>query len=614
MKKIIYKILVAILCLNMFWGCNDWFDREPKNMITDDNVWNDPKLVLSLLANYYDRMPSLMGNFATGINTEFDDAMWSGHYDNNWHNNISSYANDYGRLWEYGLIRDINLALDNIKEYSVELSEAEKNQFTNELRFIRAYVYFDMVRRMGGVPLVTTQLVYNFDGDPTPLQVPRAKEHEIYDFIASEMDAIKDGLGNAGSQTRANKYTALALKSRAMLYAASLAKYNNLMATPSTLPGGEVGIPASMATGYYQQSLAASVEIITSGGYALYEKNPNKGANFYELFMDKSDNPEVIFAKDYLVSKDKRHYFAYDNIILSAREDNLSSSNIVPSLNLVESYDYLDGSPGTLKNKDNDGTYIAYAQPQDIFANKDARLYGTVVYPGTTFRGIDAQIQAGVAVWNGTSYTFDETGTLASVYTDGKVWVGSAGPKRDISEVGCTGFYLRKFVSDAAAASTRGTRADNWWPWFRLGEIYLNAAEAAFELGQADAKNYINTVREKHGGFAPNSIGTLTMDIIRNERRVELAFEDHRFYDLRRWRIAHELWNGDNTNPVCSLGALYPFRVIGGPDDGKYIFEKVNTIGMKGLLPRYFQLKNYYASIATAVRTNNPKIIQNPYF
>ena len=81
---------------------------------------------------------------------------------------------------------------------------------------------------MGGVPLITTTLEYDFSGDPSYLRNPRAKEHEIYDFVYSECEAIKSQLGNKGSQTRANYYTALALESRAMLYAGSIAKYNAL--------------------------------------------------------------------------------------------------------------------------------------------------------------------------------------------------------------------------------------------------------------------------------------------------------------------------------------------------------------------------------------------------
>ena len=155
----------------------------------------------------------------------------------------------------------------------VNLNANVKKAFLAELRFLSAWVYFELVRRMGGVPLVTTQLIYDYSGDASSLRKPRAKESEVYDFIASELDAVKEDLTNgitvgAGgvitqvSVTRANKYIAMALKSRAMLYAGSLAKYNSLRAVPIATGGGEVGIPASMAPGYYQKALDAAKEVI----------------------------------------------------------------------------------------------------------------------------------------------------------------------------------------------------------------------------------------------------------------------------------------------------------------------------------------------------------------
>lgn len=608
--KRIYISIALLVCFCMY-SCNhdEWFDRDPKQMITDDQLWNNPKLITSLLANYYNRLPTLHGVFNTGGMTEIDDAMWSGHRDQNWRNDFQ-FGDDYGRYWDYGLIRDLNLSLENIGKLSTELSDEQKRQFIAELRFMRAFVYFEMVKRMGGVPIVTTQLIYDFSGDPTPLQVPRAKEHEVYDFIFTELEAIKEDLaGNIKSKTRANRYAVLALESRAMLYAASIAKYNNLMGSPVTAPGGEVGIPASMANDYYTKSLTASKEII-SGPYKLFNENPDKGANFYDM-LNKKTGSEVIFAKDYVTGL-KVHRFAYDNIVKSLTEDNESSSTISPSLSFVESFDYLDGSKGVLHDKDAAGNYIAYSRISDIFANKDARLYGTVVYPGTTFKNLPVSIQAGVAVWDDGTYQLTTAAELGKNYTDGQLWTGFDGPKDDAMDVSNTGFYIRKFVSDAPAASTRGTSAANWWPWFRLGEIYLNAAEAAFELGQADARDYINTLRER-AGFPANSIQTLTTDIIRNERRVELAFEDHRYFDLKRWRIAHLVWDGSENDPNAVVRGLFAYRVIrpGHPDNGKFIFERVRPSRFRRA--RFFRLANYYSSIAQDVLNKNPKLVRNPF-
>jgi starch-binding outer membrane protein, SusD/RagB family len=631
MKKYSFLLITTVVLLS---GCKkDWLDRQSKTLIVDNQVWNDPKEILALIANYYDRLPTDMGLRDITLNSpyggqvqeqwrnmaDYDDAMWSGYSGEDGRNNITSYPTSRWSLWDYGLIRDINMAIENIGKYSTSLTEVQKAQFVSELRFQRAFEYFQMVIRMGGVPLVTSQLIYDYSGNPSPLQQPRAKESEVYDFIASEMDAIKDVLGNAGSNTRANKYTALALKSRAMLYAGSLAKYNSQMASPITTPGGEVGIPASRATEYYTKSLEASLDIINNSPFSLYKNNANPGENFYEAITKKLNNKEVIFARDFLSAKNKRHAFSYDNIVRSIREDNLGSSAVTPSLNLVESYDYLDGSNGALKTMNAANTdYIYYDNLTDIFANKDARLYGTVIYPGASFKGITIPMQAGVMVWNATTnaYTTIEGADLGTTYTDGKMLVSAAGPHRSIQEVSNTGFYLRKFIDAGAGTSTRGILSDVWWIYFRMGEIYLNAAEAAFELGQTNvALTNINKLRER-AGFPANSLtsATLTMAKIRNERRNELAFEDHRVWDLKRWRIADQVWNGNRSNPDAMVYALYPYRVIRPGDparDGKYVFVKM--IAPRFIAPRFFQVQNYYTFINQSVIDNNPKIVRNPF-
>lgn len=604
MKNKVYILSLILATLTSLTGCNDdaWLERTPKNSVTDDQVWDNPTMIKSLLSNYYNRLPGSV--FNSGAICEADDAMWSGHADQDpGKNNRIEYPFDYARSWEYGLVRDINLSLEKLESES-DLSETLKKQFSAELRFIRAFHYFDMIKRMGGVPLVTQLLIYDGNGDPTSLQTPRSKESDAYDFIYNELEEIKNDFSETGnSRTRGNKFAALALQSRSMLYAASIAKYNNLMSAPISTAGGEVGIPADKANDYYKKSLIASKEIIESGNFEL-------STNFYNIFVDKTLK-EVIFAKDFMSAAEKQHSFTFDNITKSF-SSGASGSSVSPSLSFVECFDYLDGSKGILKDKDANGNYIAYTNPQDIFANKDARLYGTVIYPGSTFRSQQVDIQAGVAIWNGTDYEF-QTGELGSTYSDGGELTGQDGPRNGETFVSNSGFYLRKFVCEDPAASVQPTLAENWWPWFRLGEIYLNAAEAAFELGEANAKDYINTLREKHGGFPANSIKALTNDIIRNERRIELAFEDHRFYDLKRWRIAHEVWNADPNDPNAMIHGLYPYRVIrpGHADDGKYIFERVHPT--RFLYPRYFRMANYYSSIADDVLNNNPKLVKNPF-
>ncbi|GAA4315530.1 RagB/SusD family nutrient uptake outer membrane protein [Mucilaginibacter gynuensis] len=606
----------------------NFLELQPVSIVTDEDLWKDQKLIIGLLANYYNRMPTDMGlTDQAGSQwrdmAAYDDAMWSGqtNADLEARNNITNYSASRWFLYDYFFIRDLNLAIENVDKYGAStLTEAQRTQLKAEFRFIRAYQYFEMVKREGGVPLVTKQLIYDFSGDPTPLQQPRNKEAEVYDFIGSEMDAIKDDIANGTSVSRANKYTCLALKSRAMLYAASIAKYNALLTPSITLPGGEVGIPASRANEYYQKALDASKEVINSGSYELYNSNPDAGENFYEAIRNKTGNKEVLFVRDFLTSKAKKHGFTYDNIARGLREDNLSSSSVTPSLNLVESYQNLDGTSGELKLRNAGNTdYLYYNNVSDVFAGKDARMYGTVIYPGAPFKGTSVDMQAGVAVWNAGSgsYTFQEGADLGTNYTDGKLLVSASGPHRSIAEVSNTGFYLRKYIDQGGGTSTRGIQSDVWWVWFRLSEMYLNAAEAAFELGETgQAVTYINPIRQRAGFTGANlyTTATITRDKIRAEFRSEFAFEDHRVWDLKRWRIADKVWNGSAGNPDAVVYSLYPYRVIRPGDaarDGKYIYVKMVAPRFKS--PRFFQNFNYYSRFDQSILNRNPKIVQNPF-
>ena len=628
MKSFLKYIICFFVILAVSCQKKDWLDRNSPTLLPGDQTFKDPLLIVGLLANFYDRLPSdgsltnLVINNVTITSwqkaTTYDDAVWSGggNADQEIRNTFTSYASNNWTLWNFNLIRDINLALSDMETYGVTLTPTQKAQFNAEFRFLRAQNYFEMVKRMGGVPIITSVLTTD-KGDYASLQLPRNKESEVYDFIASECDSIKARIGNGTSTTRANRYTVLALKCRAMLYAGSLAKYNNALASPITLPGGEVGIPASRANEYYQKSLDAAREIIANGGYSLYNTNPSPGENFYEAITKKQGNKEVILAQDFLQSKGRTNSFSYDNIARGIREDNLGSSSIAPTLNLVESFEYTDGSAGTLKLRTaDDKDYVYYDNIGDVFANKDGRLAGTVMLPGSTFKGLPVNLQAGVKVWNAATNTYNTVESSVqgsnSLYTDGKLLTGSSGPIRSGLDISNTGFNLKKFIDPVPGSSNRGQQSDVWWIRYRLAEVYLNAAEAAFELGQlAEALDDINKVRARAG--QKTNLSDLTMARIRNERRVELAFEDHRVWDLIRWRIAHVLWNGSASNPDANLYALYPYRVVRPGDaarDGKYVYDRI--IASRFRAPRFFQITNYYSFIGQDVLNANPLIIRQP--
>jgi hypothetical protein len=632
MKQLQTIALAVVLAVSTSGCLDEHLNTEPPDILTDETLWASPDLILGVIANFYSRLPDFMtfpdGGDVPNPFPQFDEGLFSGNSQSGdaSSNQITQYATSLGAAWNahYNLIRDIHVAMDGIEaSTSALVTPALKAQLDAELRFLRAWVYFDLVRRMGGVPILTEQALYDFSGDPTYLQQPRATEAAVYDFIATEMDAIAPLLGNAGSKSRAHRFAALALKSRAMLYAGSIARREGVVAGLSTT-GGEVGIPASRANEYFQKSLDASKAIIESGAYSLYNANPDAGANFYQALTVKGGNPETIWVKDYSVSGARVHIWTLSIVPPTLRLDALGGNNgatISVSAQLGETFDYLDGSAGTFRGVGTGSNtaagqagWIFYDQPQDIFAGKDGRFHGTILYPGSSARGGNVEIQAGVYAWNAAAGKYDRSvGGAGSRFSDGGLMTGRDGPIPVQSHVGATGLYPRKFLDPAPAGASAATRSDIAWIRFRLGEIYMNAAEAAFELGMTtEALNYINALRQR-AGFPANSLTSLTFDKIVKERWAELAFEEHRFFDLKRWRLAHLLWDGSASSTTANLQYLWGFRVVhpGSPNDGKFVYDRAPS--PRQTRPRNWQVGNYYSEIPGGALTNNPTLVPNPF-
>lgn len=172
---------------------------------------------------------------------------------------------------------------------------------------------------------------------------------------------------------------------------------------------------------------------------------------------------------------------------------------------------------------------------------------------------------------------------------------------------------MRKYVDATIGSSARGQGSYIWYVYFRMGEIYLNAAEAGMELGGTYAEQalkYVNLVRQR-AGLGANSwtASDLTIDNLLNERRRELALEDHRLWDLKRLRKADKLWNGVQSSNTM-LYALYPYRIVGGPNNNKFIFDR--KIAPRFKAPRNFRIGNYYTAFEQDALDKNPKLVQNP--
>lgn len=607
MKK--HYILTAVAALALSFGsCSDFLERDPDQILTEDQVFGDANMIKSVLANYY-------GRVTWGQNTQdsysyilLDEACRS----DGGPDNTQTFSDTQWRVYDYGLIRNINQFLAGVRAAKV-LDKDVQLSIEGEARFLRAWTYFNMCRGMGGMPIVGDEVFeYKAGMDITAMQYPRSTEAELYDYIIKECTEIAPLLPEAPSinGARATKWAALMLKARAALYAGSIANYNNKMVNPIKTAGGEVGIPADKAKGYYETALSTAKEVIASGKYQLQNAKPNdKGKNFYEAVCVKENNKEVIWARDYKYPGQTVE-FTKLNIPATHAED-IDRCMYSPILNLVEAFEYVDNREGSIKTKDAQGNYIFYNKPEDAFANKDARLYGSIIYPGAPFRGMPVPLQAGrKSLENGVWVS--ETAKGGTTDAQGNVITSFNGPTTTNEQfINKSGFFFRKFLDETPMSSTRGRNSDMWFPRFRFAEAVMIAAEASFELNkQADAVTYINMVRER-AGIQPLTV--VTFDDIVQENRVEFAFEDHRYWDLKRWRIADKVWNGIPNDPNAQQYALFPYVINepGNPNNGKWVFDK-QPVHMAPY-PRYFQPKHYYNFIDQGWINNNPKLVKNPY-
>lgn len=656
MKKILSISIFTFLLATA--GCkkdSEFLEIPPIQILPTDVTFSDPALVLSALGDLYNRQldfssldgrPVPESRLDQPSNPEIE-AGWRtmADFSESFPSENGSYFLVQRTGWDYGewridwsrsyaYIRDVNLFIER-DSAATALSDADKTRFMAEARFLRANYYFEMVKRMGGVPLITSSLVYDgTKGDASSVQFPRAKESEIYDFVISEAEAIKNQLpADPAEKSRVTKAATLAMEARAALYAGSIAKYG--ATTPQvSLPGGEVGIPASMAPGYYAKALAAAQEIIngSAGTYKLYNVSPDKSDNFAALFLDKSSvNQESILIEDFKVGG-KTHGFTTNDQPYSISDEGGDAGRLNPSLNLVESFEKLDNTFAPLPTTDAAGNPIYYDYNPDslfqIFAGRDARLAGTVLLPNGQFKGKSVDIWAGYQLADGSVISSDEAGqlkTLPGGATAVQV-VGKDGPVNGLEFRAQAGFYIRKYLDPTVGSGRRGRGSDVAFIRYRFGEVLLNAAEAAFELGQPDvAAGYINQVRERAGLIIPLAAGDVTFDRIVHERRVELAFEGHILFDMKRWRIAHIVWDGapmSKADLLSNIGkatkrntqpwGLWPYKIYnpGNPNDGKWIFKEILPAVVTG--SNRFQFGNYYSSINDNIRGSNPKIVRQP--
>jgi len=610
-----YFYIIALITLLFASSCKNFLEQEPDTILTEDQVYGDSNLIRSVLANFYERIS--WGQRAGGEGNDFTRIDEAIRYD---FDDVNQFDRNLWRVYDYDLVRNINQFLQGLKG-STAITETSKTPLIGEARLIRAWYYFNSCRSLGGMPIVGDEVFdYTPGMDVGTVQIPRATEAEMYDYIISECEAIADMMGDKATtnSARANKWTAKMLEARAALYAASLAKYNNQMAAPVKTAGGEVGIEAGKANTYYQKALDAALAVIQQGPYVLQDKKPDdKARNFYEAVCIKEGNTEVIWARDYYFPG-QTIAFTKDNLPTTLAQD-ANSSFLSVLLNLAEEFEPINTStPGQGSKFDVgsfNGTPKFYETANELFEDRDPRLGGTVIYPGASFSGSTIVYQAGQLNFQNGKWV-KRQGEANSTDDDGNLITSPNGPvyNSSLRLVNKTGFGIRKFLDETPQAGTIGRGSEMWEPRFRIAEAYLIVAEASFELNggsNAVTLENINAVRAR-AGVQP--LKTVTFANIVHERRVEFAFEDQRYWDMVRWRLADKTWTGNQSNEAASRRGLWPYRVVapGNPNDGKWTFEMQN---MNFIYPNAlsFQPRHYYSELDNNWLNNNPKLVKNPY-
>ncbi|SDE41766.1 Starch-binding associating with outer membrane [Mucilaginibacter pineti] len=589
MKKL--YTLIIVLALSASSCQKNVLDKVPLDIISDATVWNDPILIDAYLTQVYSQL-SILTNETKGndwntgeswytpfeINQVSDEAK-ANRVADAYNYKFGNLRIDGGLLewWElsYKSIRELNIFLERMPASPID--EDLKKKRIAEARFLRAFNYFAMVKRYGGVPLIT--VAQKLDDDNATLYPKRNKEEEIYDFVLSEMDAVANDLPEKVADNdygRPSKYAALALKCRAALYAGSIAQFSTVQLD------GVVGIAAAKATEYYQAAYDAATLIMNGSGHALYKADADKVTNFRNIFLVKR-NPEVIWAKAHNLSdKDAGgNGWAYDFFQTPVPNAWGGGNADGVYLEMAEEFEHTDGSSGKLdRNAIQQGLWTT----TDLWKDKDPRFFATLYTMNTPWKGGLIDWHMGILKPDGT------------IQTDGSYNGRLAMGTQD----GTTGFGVMKYLDEAKdnTQNIRGTSQTDYII-FRYGEVLLNYAEAAFELGKTnDALNAVNQIRERGGIKLLTSIDRAK---IHHERKVELAFEGQRYWDVRRWRtaVADLSVNGSG------------LRYVLEPTSNKYKLMVIEKIDGTVRVPAFFQ-RNYYLPITLGRTSNNPNLVENP--
>ena len=654
MKKL-YILLAAALALV---ACNDGFlDKKPLDKLSEDAVFNSDALAESYVNALYTVLPDPYqeGNVGCitdegyfrygGTSTRY---IASGYMDpdnvmyikegGQAHNTRTTILNIWNRTYEW--IYRMNYFLEYVNEKGSAMSDAAKDRLTGEVYFLRAWSYFLLIQRYSGVPIIKKP--HKLSDDFT---VERSNFDACVDFILGDIDAALDLLPEKGDTPlgRINKDVALALKSRLTLVAAS-----KLFNDPENPEGGI--FRGTYSKDKWQRAFDAAKAIVdradVDGAYSLDDT--------YDGIWKDINSPELIWAKYFVATSDANDNYTKKAQLLYTVEYFNGWEAFHPSQAAQIDFEMKNG-----KKWFEDGSGY---DPNHPYKNRDPRFYYCIATPFSIYENTDKNgntSQDELLLY----YQYDNMTREDFLMSKNETEPAYSSRAKHMASGNHGGLELYKWFIPTSYISESQT-GSLLYPWFRLAEMYLNYAEAAYMLGKEDiCREYINKIRHRPDVMMPDvtESGDFLFERLVNERRVELYAETFRYFDLRRWKLADfyenvplgsartmVLKNGNKMDTVYRVARLYDesknntnyywanvpasktyFYAAEGPRNGKpieyiitytwqgkqYTIDYGDCILNQNPTPRYFPEdgRNYLMPIPrNEITKSEGKLLQNP--
>lgn len=612
MKKI-FNLLMFVSLVTIFTSCNstdDFLNKQPLGDYSETAVWSDPALVQTFVNSMYRNglgFPFSIARLSDVSDESFFTPDW-GVTDFNkslmtqdntflfgagW---VSPHADHF--LWTpfYANIRRANIFFSKIDEVPGDASVI--SDLKGQVYFLNAWTYFYLTNIYGGVPIIDK--VYGLSDEYT---VARNSYDDCIKYIVDQCDKAAANLSDTyATDGHITKGAALALKARVLLYAASDLHNSakNSVVTSGFSKPDLLGYTGGDATARWTAAKNAAKAVIDLNKYSLYKATPTAtdsvANNFVELFTSKGSSEDILL--QFFTPKTDEDWQGYNPALYCGPNGYHNWGNNTPLGDLVDDYEMKDGSKFSWSNP---------TQKANPYIKRDARFYASILYEGVQWRKrpddalkIDpfSKIQVG--------HVYDQSGKMIKAGLDTR-----EGPIEDWNG-GKSGYYLRKYVDPSV--DPQYVKQDVPFKHIRYAEVLMNYAEACIELGQdAEARTYINMIRKRAG--QPELAATVTGDALRqayrHERRIEFAFEDQRFWDVRRWLIgaaAYHQTTGIDVKYVTSETSVPAYRKADGSTWGNPIYTPKDVPGDA----RAWNNKCYFFPITRDEMNKNNLLVQNP--